>query len=228
MKNNNLKIIVIGLTILVGVGAIVALLLSLGAASMFMISSSSGIQPTPIVGSIPDTGNQPVPTEAVPTSAPSQGKILAPAFDAQTYINQEAGFALEVPKQWTVSESVIGARASQVKFLSSPEIADMATLPAGETRVNATLYQWDPKHDLAAYLAHRKDAWESSGFTILYEEKSVHDGGLDVVQVILSTPDAQVTFLFAAVGDRYLEVSGEGDPDMVKEIFRTVRAISVP
>lgn len=228
MKNNNLTISAIVLIILVSVGAIAALFLTLGAASWFLISSSSGTQPTPIVESIPDTGNQPVPTEAVPTSAPSQGKIPAPAFDAQTYINREAGFALEVPKQWTVSESVLGERASQVKFLSSPDIADVATLPARETRVNATLYQWDPKHDLTAYLAHRKEAWESSGTTILSEEKSVHDGGLEVVQVVLSAPDAQVIILLAAVGDRYLEVSGEGDPEMVKEIFRTVRTISVP
>jgi len=53
-----------------------------------------------------------------------------------------------------VKEAIIGDRGSQVQFLSSPEIAEMATLPDGATRASATVYQWDPKNDLLAIVAN--------------------------------------------------------------------------
>jgi hypothetical protein len=114
-----------------------------------------------------------------------------------------------------------------VQFLSSPELANAATLPAGATRLSATVYQWDPKNDLAAYVATRKTAWESSGFTILEEEQLVLELGLPGVQFTVQTPDGTAIFLFAAIGDRYLELSGEGDLELVKEIVQRVRPISV-
>jgi hypothetical protein len=168
-----------------------------------------------------------VQTESVPTSKPGEAKIPAPSFEAQTYINKEVGFAMEVPAKWTISESMIGDRGSQVKFLSSPEIADLSILPDGATRISATIYQWEPKNDLPAYVSHMKQAWASSGFTIQEEKISVHEGGLDAVQFVLQNPDANVTFLVAAIGDQYLVVSGEGDMALVKEILRTVRAVSI-
>ena len=110
----------------------------------------------------------PAPTETAPSP-----KLPAASFESETYVNEEAGFALDYPAGWMVNEIVIGPRGTQVQFLSSPEIAELAALPEGETRVNATIYQWDPKNDLAAYVAKWKTAWESSGFTILEEEQLV-------------------------------------------------------
>jgi hypothetical protein len=165
-------------------------------------------------------------TESTPASTPIAAKIPAPSFEAKTYINEEVGFAMEYPAQWTVSEDILGDRGSQVQFLSSPKIVDVPDLPEGATRINITVYQWEPKNDLAAYVAHWKQAWASSGFTIQEEETFVLEGGLDAVQVILQTPDAKVAFLVTAIGERYLVVSGEGDLGLVKEALRTVRAIS--
>lgn len=164
----------------------------------------------------------PVPTEAMP--AP---KLPAPSFEAQTYINETAGFALEYPDGWTVNEQTIGPRGSQVQFLSSPELADVATLPQGATRVSATVNQWDPQNDLAAYVAQRKTAWQASGFTILEEEQLVLELGLPAVRFTIQTPEATAIFLIAALGDQYLVLSGEGDLELVKEIVQRVRPISV-
>lgn len=153
-------------------------------------------------------------------------KLPGASFESETYINEEAGFALDYPVGWTVNEMVIGERGSQVQFLSSPDLADMATLPEGATRVAATIYQWDPKNDLAAYVANWKTAWEASGFTVLDEQPLTLELGLPAVLFTVQTPEAQVIHLITALGDKYLVLSGEGDLELVKEIVQRVRPIS--
>ena len=161
------------------------------------------------------------PTEAIPS-----GKLPAASFESRTYINETAGFALDYPAGWTVREAVIGSRGSQVQFLSSPDLADLAILPEGATRVTATIYQWDPKNDLAAFIANQKSAWDASGFTILAEEPLTLELGLAATQFTIQTPDANVIFLITTLGDQYLVLSGEGNLELVKEIVQRIRPIS--
>jgi hypothetical protein len=169
-----------------------------------------------------ETALPPTPTEA-PVSSP---KLPAAPFESQVYINEEAGFALDYPTGWTVNEMVVGPRGTQVQFLSAPELADAATLPAGATRFNATIYQWDPKNDLAAYVENMKTAWSASGFTILDEQQLTLELGLPAVQFTVQTSEAQTVFLITALTDQYLVLSGEGDLELVKEIMQRVRPIS--
>ena len=165
----------------------------------------------------------PAPTEAAPNP-----KLPVASFESKPYINEEAGFALDYPAGWTVNELVVGPRGTQVQFLSSPEIAEMAVLPEGATRVNATLYKWHPKNDLAAFVANQETAWEASGFTILDEEQLVLELGLPAMKFTLQTPEANVVFLVAALENQYLVLRGEGNLDLVNEIVRRVRPISIP
>lgn len=191
--------------------------------------------PEPVQTDLPEAS--PIPTEPsmpvipsetapAPTEAAPNPKLPAASFEAQTYVNEQAGFALDYPAGWTVNEVVIGPRGTQVQFLSSPDLAEAATVPEGATRINATIYRWDPKNDLAAYSAHRKTAWEASGFQILAEEQLTLELGLSAVRFTVQTPEAQVLFLVAALDDQYLELSGEGDMELVKEIVQRVRPIS--
>lgn len=175
-----------------------------------------------------DTAVPVIPSETAlaPTEPAPNPKLPAAPFEAQTYVNEEVGFALDYPAGWTVNEMVVGPRGTQVQFLSSPELAEAATLLEGATRVNATIYEWDPKNDLAAYVANRKTAWQASGFQILEEEQVVLELGLSAVQLTVQTPEAQAIFLFATLGDQYLELSGEGDLELVKEIVGRLRPIS--
>jgi hypothetical protein len=159
------------------------------------------------------------------TQAP-QGKLPAAPFDAQFYANEQAGFALDYPTGWTVNEMVLGSRGIQVQFLSNPDLAEAAVIPADETRLSATIYQWDPKNDLAAYVQHQKDAWTASGFTILDEQELTLELGLPAVLFTVQTPDAQVVYLVTALKDQYLVIAGEGDLDLVKRIVERVRPIS--
>jgi hypothetical protein len=159
-------------------------------------------------------------------TAVPQGKLPAPPFDAQTYINEEAGFALDIPAAWTIKETVIGPRGTQIVFVSKPDLAEAATIPAGETRLSATVYQWDPKNDLAAYVDHWKSAWDASGFKILEEQSLTLELGLPAEQFTLQTPDAQTVILITALKDQYLVISGEGDLELAKQIMERLRPIS--
>ena len=177
----------------------------------------------------PEVTALPSNTEAIlmPTDEVPGMKLPAPSFESQTYIDEKFGFAFDYPLGWTVSEPMFSERATQVQFLSSPDLVNAATLPAGATRVSATVYNWDPKNDLAAAAAQWKTAWEASSFTILEEEELVLELGLPAVQFTVQTPDATVIHLLTTLGDRYLMLSGEGDLDLVNEIVQRIRPISV-
>ena len=161
-----------------------------------------------------------------PTEAPVNRKLPAPSYESQTYVNQDVGFALDYPVGWTVTETVVGDRGKQIQFLSAPELADVSILPENAARLTAVVYQWDPKNDLAAYLATRKTAWENSGFTIVEELPLVLDLGLNAVQFEIKTPDSSSVVLITALGDQYLVLSGEGNLPLVKEIVQRLRPIS--
>jgi hypothetical protein len=179
---------------------------------------------TTVPTAIPATETTVPPT---PTEEPvSAGKLPAPPFDAQTYINEEAGFALDYPTNWTVSETVLGSRANQIQFLSSADLAEALTIPADQARISAVLYQWDPRNDLDAYVEQRKTAWDASGSTILEEQELTLELGLPAVLFTIQAPDSQVVVLIAALRDQYLVISGEGDLDLAKQIMERVRPIS--
>jgi len=194
--------------------------------------SAPGTAPPPVQTDVPALPvSSPQPTHTQPAPAPTEAapnlKLPEASFESQIYVNDEAGFALDYPAGWTVNEVVIGPRGTQVQFLSSPEITEMATLPEGATRVNATIYQWEPKNDLAEFVANQMTAWEASGFTVLEEEQLVLELGLPAVKFTVQTPEANVIFLVAALEDQYLVLSGEGELELVKEIVQRVRPVSV-
>jgi len=195
--------------------------------ALSLAACTTSATPTPEeVTSVSVDSNMPVPSAAV-TEMVVQGKLPAPSFESQTYINEEVGFALDYPAQWTVKETISGERGSQSVLLSSPATADLPILPEGETRVAVTVYQWDPKNDLAAFVETRKTAWEASGFTILDEEPLTLDLGLAAVRFTVQTPDGLTSlFMFAAIGDQYLSISGEGDLELVREIMRYLRPVN--
>lgn len=161
-----------------------------------------------------------------PTEVPASGKLPATSFESETYINDEFGFALDYPAGWTVNESILGDRGSQVQFVSAPELVDVGVLPEGASRVTAVIYNWDPKNDLPAYIANWKTAWDSSGFTVMEETPLVLDLGLNAVQFVIKTPDSSAVVLVTALGDRYLVLSGEGNLELAKEIVGRLRPIS--
>jgi hypothetical protein len=200
-------------------------LLAFALAACAPVTSPPATEPVS-ASSMPVENDMPVPGTAV-TETIVEGKMPAPSFEAQAYIDETAGFILDYPAGWVVKQTMTGERGSQSVLLSAPEIADLETLPAGATRVAVDINQWDPKNDLAAYVENRKMAWQASGFTVVEEEPVTLDLGLAAVRFTVQTPEGlPVEFLFAAIRDQYVTISGEGDLALVREVMRYLRPIN--
>jgi len=196
------------------------------------LATCSGPQPkAPAPTAIPTQTEIPATATAIPpmpteTLAPV-AKLPAAPFDSQTYINEDAGFAIDYPTGWTVNEMVVGSRGTQIQFLSKPELVDAVTIPDGETRFGATIYLWDPKNDLTAFSEHIKEAQTGSGSTILDEQNLTLEQGLPAVQFTTQTPDSQqVVFLITVLNDKYLVLTGEGNLDLAKQMMQRLRPIT--
>jgi hypothetical protein len=196
---------------------------------VFVLSACAAPVTTPAATepvSAPVESDMPIPGATV-TEAIVEGKMPAPSFESQPYIDEAAGFVLEYPVGWTVKQTTIGPRGNQALLLSSPEIADLETLPSGATRVAVDVNQWDPQNDLAAYVENRKTAWQASGFTILEEQPLTLDLGLPAVRFSVQTASGvPVEYLVAAIRDQYVTISGEGDLQLVKEIMQYLRPVN--
>ncbi len=168
------------------------------------------------------------PVVAPPDAPPMPSmKLSAPSFESQLYLDKKYGFAFDYPVGWTAETLMETERVKQIQLVSSSNFVNTATLPEGATRLTATVYEWDPKNDLAAYAVNWKTDWEDSGFKILEEEELVLEQGLPARQFTVQTSHAVIVHLITVLGDRYLVLSGEGDLDLVKEIVQRVRPISV-
>jgi hypothetical protein len=89
-------------------------------------------------------------------------------------------------------------------------------------RLDVVVYLWDPKGNLPGYLEVRRSAFESSG--IILEEKSLTlENGQEVVTFLVGGVDGNQGFFFiTTLHDRYLQLSGSGDLELLAEIAQTV------
>ena len=197
---------------------IIPLLLALAACA----GASTAVPETPLAPTATEQATAPQPT-AEPTAAATEeptAQTEAPpepalSFEPATYRDEANGFEFDYPADWQLSDQgVLGDRGSQALLISN-----------GETRLAITVYLWDP-NDLDAYVENRKQAWSASGFSILLEEPLVLEGGHPAVRFVVQTAEGeQAFFFFTTVGERYLELSGTGDPALLAEITQTVRVL---
>ena len=161
----------------------------------------------------------PYPTITVEPTAPPL------SFTPAVYRSEAEGFELDYPADWTaVPITEIGSRGSQGQLLSPGTTAE--SLAEGGSRLNITVYLWDPKNDLAAFAIHRTSAWQASGFTVRQGPSGDLTDGRKYVSFIIETSDKkQAFFLFTTLGEKYLEISGEGNLALAEEIAKTVRPL---
>jgi hypothetical protein len=133
-------------------------------------------------------------------------------FEAAVYRDAEAGFELQYPAAWFVIGGETQSRGSYVQIISWDAGPNGITeIPAGESVLQITIYQWDPTHDLDARVSMRRNNFVDSGSVIL-EEEQLSLGGQPAVRFLLQATDgSQALFLILELGDRYLELSGSGD-----------------
>jgi len=182
-------------------------------------------------GSPASTFPEPLPTILIP-SRPAETDISTPlvpstSFEPAVYSDPILGIELDYPRGWMLDFAQGGERASQAQISSwQHSSGDPVTgRPEGSTLVNVTTYLWEPQNDLAAYIAQRKLAWGSSGFGVLSEEWITLKDGWRAVVLMVQFPEGPAFYLFTYVGSSYVEVSGEGDLDLVRQIALTLRPL---
>lgn len=149
-------------------------------------------------------------------SQPEPTAEPALSFETVTYRNKTNGFEFDYPATWTFQEDVLGDRGSGAQFYSE-----------GEFTLSAIVYLWDPKNDLDAYVGRWRQVWATSGLLILSEaELTLVDGRRAVQFEIEELGGWQKYVLFTKVGDRYLQLSGTGDLNLLAEIAQTLRPLA--
>ncbi len=186
-------------------------------------TSDAGKSPLPASATLPATSPPPTsePTATVePTPAFTPTPTTAPlSYQATAFRYEAAGYELDVPSEWTLPEPVVvGDRGSMVQFSNTTGL-----------RLEVSLLQWDPRNDLTAFVETRKTAWEASGMSIVSAEELTLSSGIPAARFIVQTATGeQAFFFFTTAGDRYLQLSGSGDLDLLMEISQTLRAIQSP
>lgn len=159
---------------------------------------------------------------------PTETPVQVLAFVATTYRDEAAGFEFDYPAGWAFDSGEQHSRGYYVQFYSWDwQPGDQIdSLPEGETILSVTVQLWDPKNNLEAFIDQRKLAWDSSGISILSEERLFLAGDRPAAQFIVQGVDgAQTFFLLTTNGDNYLVLSGNGSLNLLAEIAHTVRPI---
>jgi hypothetical protein len=188
----------------------------------------AGCAPSSMDASTPEVVVQSTIPTSIPTYFPTATMPPEPtatqnSFVSTIYKDEANGFELDYPAGWTlIPNHQIGSRGATAQLFSPGTTAE--TLLAGGTRVSITVYEWDPKNDLASYVTHRKTAWDSSSAAIIKEAKGDLVDGRKEMHFIVGGPDKlQTYFLFTTVGEKYLEIAGDGDLALIEEIAHTLR-----
>jgi hypothetical protein len=160
-----------------------------------------------------------------PTHTPPPTQVLL-SFEPAAYRDEANNLTLDYPAGWSVEPNMqIGSRGSQAQLLSPGTTAE--ALAPGGSRLSITIYDWEPKNDLAAFVTGRRKAWEAGQSIILEESGGDLRDGRKAFEFILQGPDGTPAFfLFTTLGERYLQLAGEGDLALDQEVARTFRPLA--
>lgn len=169
----------------------------------------------------------PVVDTPVPPTATSDAPATAEAglsFEPTDYVDEFGRFEISYPVGWVLDDGESGSRGSYIQFLSWQPEGGLTEVPDGESILQVAVYLWDPKHDLAARVEMRRTAFEASGNIILEESQLTLPSGQPAVRfVVQDTAGKPSVFVFAELGEDYVELSGYGDVQLLDEIIGTFR-----
>lgn len=164
------------------------------------------------------TTEPPAPAMTEPVEEPSPAVTAGPQetplpFDATTFQDESLGFRFDYPAAWTLeNQGVLGDRGAGFQLTEG-----------GEVRMNVTVLRWDPVNDLEAFVAARRQAWSASEFELLSEEQVTLSSGHRAARFVIETPDGErALFFFTALLDRYLEMNGAGELELLAQVSQTL------
>jgi len=184
-------------------------------------TQDSSVEPIEVVETLPAEVEFGSPITE--TEEPATTPVLS--FEAAKYVDEEAGIVLYHPVDWTVlPREQVGERGSQAALLSTGSTLEQVA--ENGSRVTLVLYKWDPKNDLAAFIAQRELAWEASGFEFAREDGFLMEDGREVVLYTVVVGDGnEALFAFTTAGEDYLQIAGEGDLALCREIIASIQSL---
>ena len=167
-----------------------------------LLSACGALQPGTPAPSLPEESSiptQPAVTEApAPTELPieTQAPEDQPTFAPATYRDESAGIEFDYPAGWAFDGGEHQSRGYFIQLYSWDwKPGDpIEPLPVGGTVLAVTVQLWDPKNDLEAFINQRKLAWDSSGISILSEERVLLTGNRPAAQFIVQGIDGSQAF----------------------------------
>lgn len=152
----------------------------------------------------------------VPSPEPTPTVMEEPqySYEPVTYKDEDFGFELLYPSSWnTPGGQILGSRGYGASFFEEDEV-----------RMWVTVYLWDPKRDLQRWSEQRELAWTGSRGTIISKEEMILQGDQVALAYVIETAEgSQAFFLLTTFGERYFELAGDGDLNLLQEIASTVR-----
>jgi hypothetical protein len=166
-----------------------------------------------------------IPLASATLEGPTPTETPTPSFEPAVYVDEFGRFEISYPMGWVLNDGESGTRGSYIQLMSwQPEAGFSGEIPEGESLLQIAVYLWDPQHDLDARLAMRRTAFEASGNVILEENEVTLLSGQPAVRMIVQdTAGKPSVFLFAVLGDDYVELSGTGDIELLDQIIGTFK-----
>lgn len=188
-------------------------------------TAAASVTPAPSPTTTPGVTVTP-PVTATPTMT-----VGALPGDTTAYQDAIADFEINYPSTWTLQDASPQAkqagRGYYATMLSWSQNTPYAgEIPPGGTMVQVQVAQWEPL-DLNQYVAMRKAAWAAVPVPIVLEEEWTLAGGVKAVRLSLKSDKGMTFILLTLINKRFLTISGEGDLELVAQIARTLRPMSV-
>jgi hypothetical protein len=186
-----------------------------------MLLAACGRQSAPQEPIIPATI---IPLASATLDGPTPTETPAPTFEPAVYVDEFGRFEISYPMGWVLNDGESGTRGSYIQLMSWQPEPGYSEIPVGESLLQIAVYLWDPQHDLSARVEMRRTAFEASGNVILEEnEVTLLSGQPAVRMVVQDTAGKPSVFLFAVLGDDYVELSGTGDIELMDQIIGTFK-----
>lgn len=180
--------------------------------------AATAVVPTPPPTDTP----APTPTNTYPPPA-----VLS--YLPKLFEDMDGYFILYYPNDWSEGFGEQQSRGYFRQLISWDRSlgTSIENQPEGGTYMQITMFLWEPTGDLDAYLAARHPGREGSGNTVLSQQELTVDGQRAVTFIVQSDFGGDPYFIFLmAVGDRYLEISGSGNFQLLAEISMTVQVMA--
>lgn len=203
------------------------------AATILVLGCSSAVTPTPIVVSRPTLENSPT-LHPDATPVPELPTALAPTVslgETRTYGDAFAGFALDYPAGWTVTD--VKPEVKETSYIYAitlhsytPGVGGSEGVPKGESKIDVGVIRTGAKNLEQAVAQRKQELAQNDSTTKIASEQSWTLGDLEAMRWELQAADGErIPEVVFALKDRTILIDGYGDTAFFDAIVQSLHAL---